>query len=98
MMGLFAERCFSKEDYIGVYLGKFNKETDPHKGDYAYQLGNLDAETGLGGKPYMGMHNMNDLREQTCEGRAMLLDFRKGEHLTCIIDQSNFVRGLGGTC
>ena len=55
-MGLFAERRFSKEDYIGVYLGKFNKETDPHKGDYAYQLGNLDAETGLGGKPYMGMH------------------------------------------
>ena len=62
-MGLFAERRFSKEDYIGVYLGKFNKETDPHKGDYAYQLGNLDAETGLGGKADMGMHYMNDLRE-----------------------------------
>ena len=54
-MGLFAERRFSKEDYIGVYLGKFDKKTDPHKGDYAYQLGNLDAETGLGGKPYMGL-------------------------------------------
>ena len=23
-------------------------------------MGNLDAETGLGGKPYMGMHYMND--------------------------------------
>ena len=60
MMGLFADRRFSRKDYIGVYLGKFDKKTDPHKGDYAYQLGNLDAETGLGGKPYMGMHYMND--------------------------------------
>jgi len=56
LMGLFADRRFKKEDIIGVYLGKFRKEMEIH----AYQLGNIDAVKGLGGKPYMGMHFMND--------------------------------------
>lgn len=47
LMGLFADRHFSKKDFIDVYIGKFNKETDPHKGDYTDQLGNLDAEYAL---------------------------------------------------
>ena len=59
-MGLFADRPFEKEEIIGVYLGKFEKETEIHEGNYAYQIGNIDAVKGLGGKPYMGMYFMND--------------------------------------
>ena len=50
----------SQRDIIGIYLGKYNKETNPHKGAYAYQFGNIDAKRGLDGKPFMGMHFMND--------------------------------------
>jgi hypothetical protein len=58
LMGLFAEKRFKKKEIIGVYLGKFEKETEIHESNYAYQIGNIDAVKGLGGKPYMGMHFM----------------------------------------
>ena len=59
LMGSFANRRFYKDEIIGIYLGKFRKETEDD-GPYAYQLGNIDAVQGLDGKPFMGMHFMND--------------------------------------
>jgi len=44
---------------IGVYLGIFREEMSD-EGEYEYQFQHIDAEHGLGGKPYLGMHFMND--------------------------------------
>jgi len=57
MMGLFADRRFKKKDIIGIYLGKYKEETEK---EFGYQFGNIDAKRGLDGKPFMGMHFMND--------------------------------------
>jgi len=58
-MGLFADRRFYKEDIIGIYYGEFRKDKY-NDGDYGYQLCSIDAKKGLGGKPFMGMHFINN--------------------------------------
>lgn len=58
-MGLFANRRFETGEIIGVYLGIFREDMSD-EGEYGYQFLHIDAEQGLGGKPYLGMHFMND--------------------------------------
>ena len=59
LMGLFAEKRFKKKEIIGVYLGKFEKETEIHESNYAYQIGNIDAVKSVNSV------NVNDLVEDT---------------------------------
>ena len=48
LMGLFTDKRFFKDEIIGIYLGKFRKETEDVS-DYGYQVGHIDAVQGLDG-------------------------------------------------